>query len=53
MGLAKYTPQEEIKKLEVEIKILEQKNLKGWIARMQRHYQIKKLNRRINELKQL
>ena len=51
MGLAKYTPNEEIKKLEAKIEELEKIELKGWVARMHRHYEIKKLKQRISEIK--
>jgi hypothetical protein len=50
MGMLKYTLEEEVKKLEAEIKKLEERDLKGWIARMWRHYEIKKLKQQIKEL---
>ena len=51
MGLAKYTPDQEVKKLEAKIEELEKMDLKGWVARMHRHYEIKKLKQRIAEIK--
>ena len=53
MGLAKYTSQQEVRKLELEIRVLREENAKGWIARIRRHYRIKKLQQRINQLQQL
>jgi hypothetical protein len=51
MTMLKHTSEEEIKKLKTEIKELEERDLKGWIARMWRHYEIKKLKQRITDIK--
>lgn len=53
MGLAKYTPKQEIKNLQAKIEELEKMELKGWVARMHRHYEIKKLKNRIKEIQKL
>lgn len=50
MGLVKYTPAQEKKMLEKQITELENRDLKGWIARMARHYELKKLKTRIKEI---
>ena len=50
MPLARYTPAEEIKMYERQIIELEKKDVRGYIARMTRHYEIKKLKSRIKEL---
>jgi hypothetical protein len=50
MALAKYTPDQEKKMLERNIAEIESKDIKGWIARMARHYEIKKLKNRIKEI---
>lgn len=50
MPLARHTGEQEIKMLERQIKQIENKDIKGWIARMARHYEIKKLKTRIKEI---
>lgn len=50
MGLAKHTSEQEKKMLERNIAELESKDIKGWIARLARHYEIKKLKNRIEEI---
>ena len=50
MGLAKYTKEQEKKMLEKQITEIENKDIKGFIARMARHYEIKKLKNRIKEI---
>lgn len=50
MALAKYTPDQEKKMLEQQVIELENKDIKGFIARMARHYDIKKLKNRIKEI---
>ncbi len=50
MPLVKHTPEKEIKMLQSKITQLENKDIKGFIARMERHYEIKKLKSRIKEL---
>jgi hypothetical protein len=51
MALARYTPEQQAKKLEQQIVKLEQQDVKGWIARMRRHYQIKALRKQITNLR--
>ena len=51
MGLAKYTKEQEVEMIERQVIELENKDIKGWIARMARHYEIKKLKSRIEEIK--
>ena len=50
MTLAKYTPAQEKKMLEKQITEIEKRELKGWIAHMARHYELKKLKARIKEI---
>ena len=47
MSLVKHTPEQEIKMLEKQIKKIEDKDIKGFIARMARHYEVKKLRNKI------
>lgn len=51
MGLAKYTKEQEVEMIERQVIELENKDIKGWIARMARHYEIKKLKSRTEEIK--
>jgi hypothetical protein len=51
MGLAKYTHEQQIKTLQDKIKQVEDKDVKGWIARMAKHYELKKLKQQLKELK--
>ena len=51
MTLVRYTPEQQAKKLEQQIVKLEQQDIKGWIARMRRHYQIKALRKQIASLR--
>ena len=50
MSLVKHTPEQEIKMLEKQIKKIEDKDIKGFIARMARHYEVKKLRNKIKEI---
>ena len=48
--LAKYTHEQQVKKLQQHIKQVEDKDVKGWIARMAKHYELKKLKKQLKDL---
>jgi hypothetical protein len=50
MALAKYTREQHIKKLQDQIKEVENRKVAGMIANMAKHYELKRLKKQLKEI---